>query len=211
LNGRKLPDAIRQFRAEDGEKLFARFVKNHTVVDPTLIAFHSYVEAFDPSSAPDPRSRYVALSLKKEWQKLAKPISAEELADLKATFAELREVVRQMNRSGVTLVTGSDIAGPRVPGFGLHDELVLLVDVGLTPIQALQAATLTPAKVLNKGNDLGSIETDKIADLVLPDGNPLDDIRNTQRIRAVILNGRLLDRAALDRLLADAERAAQKN
>ncbi len=211
LNGRKLPDAIRQFRAEDGEKLFARFVKNHTVVDPTLIAFHSYVEAFDPSSAPDPRSRYVALSLKKEWQKLAKPISAEELADLKATFAELREVVRQMNRSGVTLVAGSDIAGPRVPGFGLHDELLLLVEAGLTPMQALQAATLTPARVLNKGDDLGSIETGKIADLVLLDGNPLDDIRNTQRIRVVILNGKLLDRAALNRLLAEAERAAQQS
>ncbi|HYN25236.1 MAG TPA: amidohydrolase family protein [Pyrinomonadaceae bacterium] len=211
LNGRKLPDAIRQFRAEDGEKLFARFVKNRTVVDATLIAFRSYVEALDPSSPPDPRSRYVALSLKKEWQKLAKPISAEQLADLKATFAELREVVRQMNRSGVTLVAGSDIAGPRVPGFGLHDELVLLVDAGLTPIQALQAATLTPAKILNKGNDLGSIETGKIADLVLLDENPLDNIRNTQRIGAVIVNGKLLDRAALDRLLAEAERAAQKN
>lgn len=211
LQGRKLPDAIRQFRAEDAEKLFARFVKNQTVVDPTLVAFRSFVEASDPSTPPDPRSRYVAFSLKKEWQKLVKPASAEDLADLKATAAELREVVRQMNRSGVTLVAGSDIAGPRVPGFSLHDELVLLVEAGLTPMQALQAATLTPARVLNKAKDLGSIETGKTADLVLLDGNPLDDIRHTQRIRAVVVNGKLLDRAALDRLLAEAERAAQKN
>jgi imidazolonepropionase-like amidohydrolase len=211
LKGRKLPDAIRQFRANDAEQLFARFVKNQTVVDPTLIAFRSYVELSDPSSPPDPRSRYVALSLKKEWQKLIKPASAEDLAEMKATVAELREVVRQMNRSGVTLVAGSDIAGPRVPGFSLHDELVLLVEAGLTPMQALQAATLTPAKVLNKAKDLGSIATGKLADLILLDANPLDDIRNTQRIRAVIVNGKLLDRAALDRLLAEAERAAQKN
>jgi imidazolonepropionase-like amidohydrolase len=211
LKGRKLPDAIRQFRAEDAEKLFARFVKNQTVVDPTLVAFRSFVEASDPSSPPDPRSRYVALSLKKEWQKILKPVSAEDLAEMKATAAELREVVRQMNQAGVTLVAGSDIAGPRIPGFGLHDELVLLVEAGLTPMQALQAATLTPARVLNKAKDLGSIETGKIADLVLLDGNPLDDIRNTQRIHAVTVNGKLLDRAALDRLLAEAESAAQKN
>jgi imidazolonepropionase-like amidohydrolase len=211
LKGRKLPDAIRQFRATEAEKLFARFVKNRTVVDPTLIAFRSLVEASDPSMPPDPRNRYVALSLKKEWQKILKPASPEDLADLKATFAELREVVRQMNRSGVTLVAGSDIAGPRIPGFGLHDELALLVEAGLTPMQALQAATLTPAKVLNKAKDLGSIETGKLADLILLDANPLDDIRHTQRIRAVIINGKLLDRAALDRLLAEAERAAQES
>lgn len=116
-----------------------------------------------------------------------------------------------MIRSGVTLLAGTDVAGPRVPGFSLHEELAVLVECGLTPMQALRAATLTPAKVLNKANDLGSIEVDKIADLVLLDGNPLDDIHNTQRIHAVILNGKLLNRAALDRLLAEGERAAQNN
>lgn len=211
LQGRKLPDAIRQFRAEEADKLFARFVKNKTVVDPTLVAFRSFVNASDPSMPPDPRNRYVALSLKKEWEKLSKPMSPEDLAELKATFAELREVVRQMNRAGVTLVAGSDIAGPRVPGFGLHDELTLLVEAGLTPLQALQAATLTPARVLNTAKDLGSIETGKLADLILLDANPLEDIRHTQRIRAVVVNGKLLDRAALDRLLAAAERDALKN
>lgn len=213
LKNRKLPDAIRQFRAEDADKLFARFVKNRTVVDPTLVAYRSIIELSDKSLPPDPRSKYVDLSIKREWQKIAsaQKVSAEDLAELKQTFAELREVVRQMNRAGVTLVAGSDIAGPRVPGFGLHDELVLLVESGLTPLQALQAATLTPAKVLNKANDLGTIQAGKLADLVLLDGNPLDDIRNTQRIRAVILNGKLLDKAALDRLLADAERMAQQS
>jgi imidazolonepropionase-like amidohydrolase len=93
----------------------------------------------------------------------------------------------------------------------LHDELGLLVEAGLTPMQAIQAATLTPARVLNKATDLGSIEIGKLADLVLLDANPLEDIRHTQRIRAVVFDGKLLDRAALDRLLADAERAALVN
>jgi imidazolonepropionase-like amidohydrolase len=138
-------------------------------------------------------------------------MSAEDLAELKQMLIELREVTRLMHRSGVTLVAGSDIAGPRVPGFGLHDELALLVEAGLSPLEALQAATLTPAKVLNKANDLGSIGVGKLADLVLLDSNPLEDIHNTQRIRAVIVNGNLFNRAALDRLLADAERAALLN
>jgi len=93
-------------------------------------------------------------------------------------FAELREVVRMMNQSGVTLMAGTDVAGPRVPGFTLHDELALLVEAGLTPLQALQATTLTPARLLNKANDFGTVESGRIADLVLLDANPLDDIRN---------------------------------
>jgi imidazolonepropionase-like amidohydrolase len=89
--------------------------------------------------------------------------------------------------------------------------LARLFESGLTPMQALQAATLTPARVLNKGNEPGSVEVGKLADLVLFDGNPLEDIHNTQRIRAVIVNGKLFDRAALDRLLAEGEAEAQKN
>lgn len=211
LKGRKLPDAIRQFRAEDADKLFSRFVKNHTVVDPTLVAYRSVVETLDPAMPPDPRNRYVALSLKTEWQKRAQPVSAEELAGVKATFAELREVVRQMARAGVTLVAGCDTS-PRVPpGFSLHDELVLLVEAGLTPMQALQAATLTPARVVNREKDFGSIETGKVADLILLDANPLDEIRNTQRIAAVVVGGKLLRRADLNELLLTGAKMAMVN
>lgn len=211
LKGRKLPEAIRQFRADEAEKLFSRFVKNHTVVDPTLVAYRSVVEFSDRSLPPDPRSRYVALSLKTEWKKRAQPVSAEDLAELKATFSELREVVRQMARAGVTLVAGCDTS-PRVPpGFSLHDELALLVEAGLTPMQALQAATLTPARVVSRDKDLGSIETGKMADLVLLDANPLDDIRNTQRIAAVVVGGKLLRRADLDALLRQGEKLAITN
>ena len=129
---------------------------------------------------------------------------------MKKRFEEFKEVVRQMNRSGVTLIAGTDTA-VTAPGFTLHDQLAVLVEAGLTPLQALQATTLTPAKVMNKANDFGTIEIGKIADLILLDANPLEDIRNTQRIHAVIVNGKLLDRTALDRLLAEGERAAQKN
>ncbi|HWT00628.1 MAG TPA: amidohydrolase family protein [Pyrinomonadaceae bacterium] len=209
---RKLPDAIRQFRdGGEAEKLFARFAKNGTVVTPTLVAFSSIIEAYDPALPPNPLKRYVALSYKEEERKRAQTISAEDLAETKATFAELKEVVRLLHKAGVTLMTGSDIAATRVPGFTLHDELALLVGAGLTPLEALRAATVTPARVMKKEKDLGTIEAGKLADLVLLDANPLDDIGNARRIRAVIVNGKLLDRAALDRLLAEAERDALKN
>ena len=205
----QLPDAIKKFRADGAGKLFARFVKNHTVVTPTLVAYRSIIQSADTSTFQDPRFRYVAFSLKKQFQQQVKPLPDSELTVIKQTFAEFLEVVRQMNRSGVTLMAGSDIAGPRVPGFTLHDELALMVEAGLTPVQALRAATLTPAEVLHKVNDLGSIEGGKIADLLLLDANPLEDIHNTQRISAVVLNGRFFDRKALDSLLSETEVSAK--
>ena len=101
------------------------------------------------------------------------------------------------------LLAATDVEFPMgVPGLALHEELVRLVEAGLTPLEALQAATLNPARVLGMADSLGSIEPGKLADLVLLDANPLEDIRNTQKIRAVVANGRLYRRADLDQLLA---------
>jgi len=208
----ELPEAIRRFRTDgSAEKLFARFVQNKTVVTPTLVAYRSIFATIDPSYPPDPHSRYVARSYKEAARQRAQAGTPEEIHMFTHTFAEMREVVRLMNRAGVTLVTGSDTAGPRIPGFTLHDELALLVESGLTPQQALQAATLNPARLLKKEADFGTVEAGKLADLVLLDANPLDDIRNTQKISAVILGGRLFRRADLDALLRDAEAQASKN
>ena len=106
---------------------------------------------------------------------------------------------------------GTDTGNPFCfPGFSLHDELVLLVIAGLSPVEALRSATLNPAKFFGLDQTLGTIEQGKIADLVLLDANPLTDIRNTQRINAVVSNGRLFDRKALDKLLGEAEGAAHR-
>ncbi len=97
-----------------------------------------------------------------------------------------------------------------MPGFSLHDELGLLVKAGLTPMEALRAATLNPARFLGREQDLGSVNSGKIADLVLLDGNPLDDITNTTKIASVIYGGKLLSRATLDRMLLQVEATANR-
>jgi imidazolonepropionase-like amidohydrolase len=93
-----------------------------------------------------------------------------------------------------------------VPGLSLHEELVRLVEAGLTPLAALQAATSNPTQVLGLADSLGRIAPGKLADLVLLDADPLEDIRNTQKIRVVVADGHLYRRADLDRLLAKVER-----
>jgi len=115
-----------------------------------------------------------------------------------------------MHRAGVELLAGTDTAfGYPVAGFALHDELGLLVQAGLTPMEALKTATYNPAKYFGLLSSLGTVEPGKIANLVLLNANPLDDIGNTKKIEAVIVNGRYLSRKQLDQLLADVEAAAK--
>ncbi len=97
-------------------------------------------------------------------------------------------------------MAGSDFASEETgirPGFDLHEELVLLTEAGLTPMEALQAATREPAKFLGLLDSLGEVKQGKIADLVLLDANPLEDIRNSRRIAAVIVDGKLLPKESL--------------
>lgn len=115
-----------------------------------------------------------------------------------------------MQRAGVPFVAGTDAGGVSYtyPGFSLHDELALLVQAGFTPMEALEAATRNPAKFLGLLDSIGTVEQGKIADLVLLEANPLEDIKNTRRIR-VVVGGRYLPRDELDQRLLGAEQAAK--
>ena len=127
-------------------------------------------------------------------------------------FARNLQMVGAMHRAGTPFLAGTDTA-PGVyimPGFSLHDELANFVEAGFTPMESLQTATSNPAKFLGMEASFGSVEPGKIADLVLLGANPLRDIRNTQKITAVVANGRLFDRVALDEILASVEAAAKR-
>jgi imidazolonepropionase-like amidohydrolase len=118
-----------------------------------------------------------------------------------------------MFRAGVPFMAGTDTAaGVHIfPGFSLHQELALFVQAGLTPMQALQTATRNPAQFMGRLADMGTVEKGKFADLILLDANPLDDIANTRRIRAVVLAGRYFGRAELDHMLRQVQEAAAES
>jgi len=128
--------------------------------------------------------------------------AANNYSTAKVVYPRYLELVGKMNRAGVQIMAGTDTGNPYCfPGFSLHDELALLVKAGLTAAEALRSATLNPAKFLDMEDRLGTIEKGKFADMVLLDANPLEDIHNTQKIDAVVQNGHLLDRKALDKML----------
>jgi imidazolonepropionase-like amidohydrolase len=158
-----------------------------------------------------PGIRYVPKSTRERWRHQLEEIKQEGPMDWAAIQrSELRNL-GEMRRAGIALLPGTDVGAPLiVPGFSLHDELAHLVNTaGMTTQQALEAATIGAARIVGMADSVGTIDTGKLADLVLLDANPLTDIANTRRIRAVIVNGRLLDRAAMDALLADVERSAR--
>jgi imidazolonepropionase-like amidohydrolase len=206
---------LESYSDQQAAALIAKFIRNQTWQVPTLILLRN--DAFptpqtDPSR--DPRRKYIPLQVLANWQKGAKDRDkgATPLEfSLRSSFMEASlRIVGKMKAAGVPIMAGTDTTAPFVfPGSSLHEELALLVQAGLTPMQALQAATNLPAEFLGKLQTQGTIEQGKIADLVLLDSNPLDDIHNTRRIRAVILRGKLLDRSFLDEVLTKEEEFAK--
>jgi imidazolonepropionase-like amidohydrolase len=155
-----------------GLELFQRFVKNGTWYVPTLVAYERGFVLW--SNDPE--------SLKPRMNVQAKQI----------------ELVAMMHKAGVQIMAGSDFSDwGMVPGIDLHNELALLVEAGFTPLEALQAATLNPAKFLGKTETFGTIQVGRAADLVLLDMNPLEDISHTRKINAVVLGGKFFPLASI--------------
>ncbi len=197
------------------EALFALLAKNHTWQCPTLVWERGGNLIDQTDFAADTRAKYVLAYWKDvTWKRFTNEIehdfNTDDLATRKRFVEKELEVVKAMHDAGISFLAGTDTP-PGVyifPGFSLHEELQRFVAAGFTPMEALQTATLNPAKFFGMEDLLGTIEKGKFADLVLLNANPLDDIRNTQRIAAVIAKGRYLSRAELDKLLADVERDA---
>ncbi len=219
LEGKKGPARFLETWDPAREASLARLLaKNGTWQCPTLYWERGQwlVDAIDVSKDPD--ARYAPAHWReKSWPTFAKGILKDMATDplpVRQRFVEHElEIVKRLQRAGVPFLAGTDTpAGVDViPGFSLHRELERFVDAGFTPMEALQTATINPAKFLGRRGDFGSVEKGRVADLVLLDANPLDDIRNTRRIAAVVAGGRLHSREQLDRMLAQVETYARSH
>ena len=183
--------------------------QHHTWVVPTLSVGLSEWRAHDPAWMADPRLRYYDEAMRQRLsgaQSVMKEWSAEQFSNAREFASYQQRLVKLLSEAGVDLLAGTDAGNAFVfPGFSLHEELALLVESGLTPLQALRTATLNPARFMGSRADYGSITVGRKADLLVLDANPLSDIHNTTGIAAVILGGKVFERAALDAMLKDAE------
>ncbi|HKV64257.1 MAG TPA: amidohydrolase family protein [Candidatus Acidoferrum sp.] len=211
---RKLLDT---YSPQKAEALLHAFANNGTWQVPTFpILVHLAFVTPATNLLDDPRMKYVPQNERKIWNQGVKGqlehYSTADFALREEIVRRSLEIVGKMQAAGVRIVAGTDIAAPNVfPGSSLHDDMVFLVEAGLTPMQALQAGTKDAAEFLGKLQTQGTIENGKLADLLLVDANPLDDIRNTKKIHALVLRGKLLDRNALAEILAAAEKFASTN
>lgn len=168
-------------------------------ITPTLVLWQRMAHMNDEVLKNDPRLKYVPEPIRKSWPEL-KDDGSEAL---KNQIQGIYRLVALSTRTKVEVLAGTDTGDPyTIPGATLHDELEQLVAAGMSPHQALAAATINPARFFEWDDAMGSIEKGKVADLVMLDANPLDDIRNTRKIRAVFARGRYFSRHELDQILA---------
>ena len=207
-------DLLDSYSPQKAAQLFQKFVMNHTAQTPTLpLLIHLAYLRPESDLANDPRLKYIPDKLRKGWEvgrQAALANQSEPDFVLRKRLAERSlSIVKEMHDAGVVIMAGTDSTAPNVfPGFGLHEDLFYMVEAGLRPMEALRTATSVPAEFLGRSAWQGAMAAGQRADLLLLDANPLEDIRNTVKIRAVILNGEYLNRSVLDELLRSAEQFA---
>jgi len=201
--------------------LIAKLKKNGTVFVPTLATDRSRLIPKEQTLAIlddrngelDYRRPYLPKGLLDFWEE---SISLEKYMsgiDWEKLFNTGYAFLRELHKEGVKIMAGTDLGVPLVyPGFSLHDELHHLVEkIGMTPMEALASATRLPSEFMGLGDSLGTVEAGKIADLVVLDANPLENISNTLKINAVVVGGILYEQADLQNILSKAKQKASKS
>ncbi len=182
---------------DEALRFFLRCALTGTRIDPTLVLWLRMSHIDDPKLMSNPQLDLIPASIRSAW-----PDVSDDPASLKVQIWRIYRLVALAKRAKTEILAGTDTGDPYVvPGAALHDELEQLVNAGLTPREALEAATLAPARFFEADKEMGSIEKGKLADMVLLDANPLDDIRNVRKIQGVVTHGRYFARKDLDAIL----------
>jgi imidazolonepropionase-like amidohydrolase len=178
-----------EFNTPDAKQAIQFFLDHKTVIDPTL----AYMEMFTrskskPITAFEPSFARVAPEYAEHVKNIGASPESEKL--MGGMFERFVAIVGALHQAGVPVLAGTDVV---IPGHSLHRELELFVRAGLTPMEAIQAATIVPARVMKRDKDVGTLEAGKRADLILLDANPLEAISNIRKLRWVIAGGRMFD------------------
>jgi len=189
--------------------------KSDTWLSPTLTVLKNMANLDDPDLKKDPRLAYMPEFIRERWNPVNdfrfKNSKTEHFEIGRKKFKLQLSFIKAFEKAGVKMIVGTDYPNPYCyPGFSLHDEMQLMVNAGLTNATTLKSATYNPALFMGKEDQFGTVEVGKKANLVLLEGNPLEDISNTELISAVFLRGRYLDRNKLDELLEEAKINAAK-
>jgi imidazolonepropionase-like amidohydrolase len=177
------------FKSDLPLKAIQFFQEHHTVIDPTVswgeMAGHTKdvnITSFEPGIAKAP---YTLVS---KFMSLGAPATGG--AAFQARMAENLAVIGTLHKAGIPIVAGSDTG---LIGYGLDREIELYVKAGMTPLEAIQSATIVPARAMKMDREVGTIEVGKRADLILVDGNPLQNISDIRQVSSVVANGRRFD------------------
>jgi imidazolonepropionase-like amidohydrolase len=181
--------------------------ENGVTVDPTVVTFRNWpnIDALELQSVP--HGEYISQELFSMWK--TQWAGQTEFPDV--FWQEWAQMVKQMNQAGIPLMVGTDLMCPGlIPGYSVHEEMVIWQEAGIPPADILRSATIVPAQFMSLGDRLGSISEGKTASVVLIRANPLEDIRNAQQIESVFLRGQYFSRENLARLLDEAKELAQQ-
>jgi imidazolonepropionase-like amidohydrolase len=196
----RLPNAQSEMDPASFGSLIDLLVRNGVYFNPTLTRgapesrgwFDVAVKLLE-----DPSAQFMTEARRESWLTAAKAADATQIPRTTESLLKVRDFIRRFVRAGGKVITGPD-SGPRssvtnLAGLAMHVEMEALVNAGLTPMQAILASTKWSAELLHKEKDLGTVEPGKLADIILIEGDPLADIRATSNIRAVVLDGKLVD------------------
>ncbi len=177
----------------EAQKALAFLKDHHTVVDPTMALFELFTATTaKPPASFEPGVNKIPIELAEQLTDVEPPNESTELGE--KGFRKDIAIVGALHHAGIPVVAGTDQA---IPGYSLHREIELYVEAGFTPMEAIQAATLVPARAMGVEKELGTVQKGKRGDLILIKGNPLEDIHNTRNVEYVITNGTMYHTAEL--------------
>jgi hypothetical protein len=170
---------------------------HHTVIDPTLGVFEMVFRSVkDDITSIEPAFYSLPVSLQALFKNMG--MTPERAVRFKPLMLSIEKIVKVLHDAGITLVAGTDMG---FPGYSVDREIELYVEAGLTPMEAIQTATIVPARVMNREQEYGSLQTGRKADLVIVEGDPLSDIHNLRKVKTVIKDGEVYDPVALHKLV----------